>query len=423
LVKFERVPTSAFDSGLTMLYYIDPMIAYFDCFSGASGDMILGTLIDAGWSLAELQAVVVSLGLAGECRVSAETVRRSALRATLVHVDVTAQEDHHARLLADILALINRADLAARVRARASTVFQRLTEAEARVHGVSVEVVHFHEVGAVDALVDVVGTVAGLEALGVEAVFAAPLPLGRGTIHTQHGLLPLPAPATLELLAQAGAPTRPVETEAELVTPTGAAILTTLADFRQPSLVLRRTGTGAGGRDDLPWPNVLRLWLGDPVVGATLGGYPTSEHVLIETNIDDMPAELFGHVMDRLFATGALDVFFTPIQMKKNRPATLLGVIARQRDEATLADLILRETTTLGVRVQPIWRYEATRELHRVVTEYGQVQVKLKLLDGRPVGTAPEYEDCRRLAIEHGIPLATVYAAALRAFNVERSNV
>jgi uncharacterized protein (TIGR00299 family) protein len=399
------------------------MIAYFDCFSGVSGDMILGALVDAGWPLDELQAVVVALGLTDECQASAETVQRGAIRASLVHVDVIALDKPRARHLSDILALINGADLPDRVRAQASAVFRRLAEAEARVHAVTVEAVHFHEVGAVDALVDVVGAVAGLEALGVEAGFAAPLPLGRGMVHTQHGLLPLPAPATLELLAQAGAPTRPVETEVELVTPTGAAILTTLANFHQPSLTLRRTGIGAGSRDDLPWPNVLRLWLGEPVVGATLRGRPTNEHVLIETNIDDMPAELFGHVMDRLFAAGALDVFFTPIQMKKNRPATLLGVIARQQDETRLAELILRETTTLGVRVQPIRRYEAARELHRVATEYGEVQVKLKLLDGRPVGATPEYEDCRRLAIERGVPLAMVYAAAVRVFNVERLNV
>jgi pyridinium-3,5-bisthiocarboxylic acid mononucleotide nickel chelatase len=382
-------------------------IAYFDCFSGASGDMILGALVDAGWPLADLEAVVVALGLAGECQVAAETVRRGAMRATQVHVDVVSHSNHHARHLGDILALIDGASLPDRVRAQASAVFRRLGEAEAHVHGIDVEAVHFHEVGAVDALVDVVGVAAGLAALDVQAAFAAPLPLARGTVHTQHGLLPLPAPATLELVSRAGAPTRPVEFEAELVTPTGAAILTTLASFSQPSMRLHRIGIGAGGRDDLPWPNVLRLWLGESIDAPDQDG----EHVLIETNIDNMPAELFGHAMSRLFAAGALDVFFVPIQMKKDRPGTLLGVIARRRDEAALAELILRETTTLGVRVQPVRRYEAGREQRRVETEYGEVQVKVKILDGRPVAVTPEYEDCRRLAVEYGVPLAAVYAA------------
>jgi len=384
------------------------MLAYFDCFSGISGDMVLGALADAGWPLAGLQAVVSALGLVDACRVQAAEVRRGSLRATRVQVEVTGVPSD-VRHLSDVLLLIEGSELSPPVKARSGEVFRNLASAEARVHGISLEEVHFHEVGAVDAIVDVVGAVAGLAALGVEAVYASPLPLGQGAIRSEHGTLPLPAPATLELLAMARAPTRPAEAGVELVTPTGAAILATLAEFRQPAMTLERVGVGAGGRDDLPWPNVLRLWLGralEPESGA---------HVLIETNIDDMVPEAYGHVMEQLFAAGALDVFFTPIYMKKNRPATLLGVIARAGDEAMLAQLLLRETTTLGVRVQPLRRYEAGREVRTVETSFGPVRVKVKLLEGRAVGVAPEYEDCHRLAAEQRVPFTVVYAEAMRA--------
>ncbi len=384
------------------------MLAYFDCFSGVSGDMILGALIDAGWPLDELQATVSALGLADACWVRAEEVRRDSLRATRIQVEATA-ERRNQRHLRDILALIEGSELDQGVKTRSSQAFLNLARAEARVHGISEEQVHFHEVSAVDAIVDVVGAIAGLAALGADAVYASPLPLGRGVVRSQHGTLPLPAPATLELLAMAGTPTRPADTDVELVTPTGAAILTTLAEFRQPAMRLERVGIGAGERDNLPWPNVLRLWLGRPLEPEF------SDCVLIETNIDDMVPEVYGHVMERLFAAGALDVFFVPIFMKKNRPATLLSVIARAGDEATLAQLLLRETTTLGVRVQPLRRYQARRELHTVETSFGPVRVKVKLLEGRPVGAAPEYEDCRRIATEQQIPFITVYSAAMRA--------
>jgi pyridinium-3,5-bisthiocarboxylic acid mononucleotide nickel chelatase len=257
----------------------------------------------------------------------------------------------------------------------------------------------------------VTGAVLGLETLGIERLYASPLPYGTGTIQSEHGLLPLPAPATLEVLRLAQAPLIPSPAQVELVTPTGAAILAVLATFERPNLVISSLGVGAGKRD-LPWPNLMRLLIGEtPASGA-------SEMVQIETNIDDMNPQIFGHVMERLFAAGALDVYLTPIYMKKNRPATLLGVIARRQDEASLAELILRETTTLGLRVQPIQRYEAQREFRQVQTPYGALTVKRKIINGQIIQAMPEYDECTRLAKENGVSLAEIYAAANRQLPV-----
>jgi uncharacterized protein (TIGR00299 family) protein len=245
-----------------------------------------------------------------------------------------------------------------------------------------------------------------LEYLGIQRLYASPLPLGSGTVNTQHGLLPVPAPATLRLLTAAHAQVVPSQAQVELVTPTGAAILAALATFQQPAMTLTGLGMGAGRRE-LPWPNVLRILLGESEAASL-------PMVVIETNIDDISAQALGHVMGRLFSAGALDVYFTPIYMKKNRPATMLSVIARKSDEAALARLILEETTTFGMRVQPIYRYEAERAFRTVQTEYGEVPLKLKILDGKVVQAAPEYEVCARLATEHNVPLAKVYAAAVK---------
>jgi pyridinium-3,5-bisthiocarboxylic acid mononucleotide nickel chelatase len=287
-------------------------------------------------------------------------------------------------------------------------IFQRLAEAEARVHGVPVQQVHFHEVGAVDAIVDICGAAFGLYQLGIEKLYASALPLGTGQVESAHGELPLPAPATLELLASAKAPTYPRQTDMELVTPTGAAILTALAEFSRPEMVLDRIGTGAGERE-LAWPNVLRLWVGEAE------GRENSSLCLIETNIDDMNPEFYGHILGRLFEAGALDVYLTPIHMKKNRPGTKLSVIARQHDEPELARLLLLETSTFGVRVQPLYRYEAGRSMVSVSTIYGEIPVKLKIVDGETISAAPEYDVCSRLALQHKVPLMVVFNAAFEA--------
>lgn len=391
-------------------------IAYFDCFSGASGDMILGALVDAGLDLDELRQALSGLAIHDEFELSAETVQRGALRATLVRVDTHHNGHHHNhhhehRHLTDITAIIEASQLSPSVLTSSLAVFRRLAEAEGSVHGMPAEHVHFHEVGAVDAIVDIVGAVWGLERLGVSEVYASPLPLGGGSIGSSHGTLPLPAPAVLALLASAGAPTRPSQTDKELVTPTGAAILTSLAEFKQPPMHLERVGIGAGQRE-LSWPNILRLWL-----GTSLDGQPPARTYLsvLETNLDNMNPELIGDVMTRMFEAGALDVYLTPIHMKKNRPGTLLSLIARPQDEAALADRLLRETSTLGVRVHRCQRYEVERAVRLVDTPYGPLQVKLKWLDGHVASVSPEFEACRRAAEESGALLADVYRAVEQA--------
>jgi uncharacterized protein (TIGR00299 family) protein len=368
--------------------------------------MFLGALVDAGLPVETLREQIAGLALPEPVEIRAGETRKGALRATLVEV-VTA-ESHHHRRLDDIDALIEGSRLSGRVKGASRAVFRTLAEAEARVHGTTLEQVHFHEVGALDAIVDIVGAAVGLEALGIERLYASAVPFSGGQVQTQHGTLPVPAPATLEILAKARAPMTPSPAQVELVTPTGAAILATLATFERPNLVVTGVGVGAGRRE-LPWPNIFRLILGESAVEAE---YPLA---LIETNIDDMNPQLFGHVMNRLFAAGALDVYLTPIYMKKNRPATLLGVVARREDEPALAHLILSETSTLGLRVQPVYRYTAQRETRSVSTPYGEVPVKLKLLDGRPVQAMPEYDACARLAEEQGVTLAAVYMAAQQA--------
>lgn len=385
------------------------MIAYLDLPSGISGDMLLGCLVDGGWPLAALRATVEQLGLPpGSWQVAAKTVMRGPLRATLVSVDVVEGDRH--RHLHDICALIELSGLPPAVQARAIAVFLRLAQAEAAVHGTTVEEVHFHEVGALDAIIDITGVCMGLHALGVDQLYASSVPLGEGWTMTQHGRLPLPAPATLALLAAVEAPTRPAPGPGELVTPTGAALLAELAEFRQPRMQLQRIGQGTGQKD-FAWPNVARLWLGEPLASGGL--------VQIETNIDDMNPELYGDVSQSLFDAGALDVWTTPIQMKKGRPGVLLSVLAPAACETALADILLRETTTLGVRVHPVSRHEAQRTFATVATAYGPVQVKIKWVEGAPVGAKPEYDDCVRVARSHKVPLRLVYEAAQAAAHHE----
>jgi uncharacterized protein (TIGR00299 family) protein len=376
-------------------------IAYADCFSGISGDMFLASLLDAGLPLEVLQEGIDKLNLREKVELRLSETHKGVLRASSLEVIVSHSREH--RHLSDILDILSTSQLSEQVKQTAARIFTLLAEAEARVHGETIEQVHFHEVGALDSIVDVVGAVIGLETLGIERLYASPLPYGAGTVDSDHGVLPLPAPATLEVLRLAHAPLTPSPAQVELVTPTGAAILATLATFERPSLTVTGLGVGAGKRD-LPWPNIMRLIIGETTTNGN------SEMVQIETNIDDMNPQVFGHVMERLFAAGALDVYLTPIYMKKNRPATLLGVIAKRQDEATLAELILRETTTLGLRVQPIHRYEAQRDFRLVSTCYGEVKVKQKIINGLVIQSMPEYDDCVRLANENGVSLTEIYA-------------
>jgi pyridinium-3,5-bisthiocarboxylic acid mononucleotide nickel chelatase len=382
------------------------MIAYFDCYSGISGDMTLGALVDAGVDPEALKAEVAKLGLTGY-DLRFERMERHGITGTHAVVDLDPSVPQPHRHLSDILAILDGSALAPAVKERASDVFRTLGEAEATVHGVPVDHVHFHEVGAVDALVDVVGSVAGLELLGVKQAFCSVLPSGKGTIRAAHGILPVPAPATLEIMARAGIPTRSVDVEAELVTPTGAAIVATLATFKQPDMKMRSVGYGFGTKQ-LPWANALRLWVGEPLEE----GASREETSLIEANLDDMPAEALGYTMERLFAAGALDVYFTPIQMKKNRPATMLSVICSLDKERETAALVLRETTTLGVRISRTGRVTADRRVETVETPFGPMRVKVKSFEGA-TSYSPEYEDCARAARERGVSLQEVVQAVL----------
>lgn len=373
--------------------------------SGISGDMFLGCLIDAGWSVGALQATIAQMQLPPErWSVQVEAVMRGPLRATLVNVRCAEETQH--RHLHDIRQLIEATALPAAVKARAIGVFTRLADAEAAVHGMSVEEVHFHEVGALDAIIDIVGVCAGLHELGVARLYASGVPLGEGWTNSAHGRIPLPAPATLALLTAAQAPTRAAPGPGELVTPTGAALLAEFATFTQPRMVLQRIGAGTGQKD-FAWPNVARLWIGEPLAGGQL--------VQIETNIDDMNPELYAAVSQQLFAAGALDVWLMPIQMKKGRPGVLLSVLAPSAQESVVADLLLRETTTLGLRVHPVHRHEAERAFVKVATRYGVITVKLKRMGEAVVGAKPEYEECVTLAQAHKVPVRMVYEAALAA--------
>jgi len=384
------------------------LLAYVDCFSGASGDMFLGALVDAGLPLADLEEELAKLHL-DEYTLSAERVRRAGLGGTKVTVTVAGGSPR--RGPREVEAIIEQSDLDEPVKRQASAVFRRLAEAEAKVHGVGLEQVHFHEVGAVDALVDVVGTCAGLWRLGVSRVAASPVAVGHGYVSAAHGRLPVPAPATAELLK--GVPLRDCDEEGELTTPTGAALLVTLAESFStiPPMRISSIGYGAGTRENKRVPNVLRLLIGEP----TEAGDGDTMWVL-ETNLDDVTGEVCGYLFERLFAAGAVDVFATPIQMKKNRPGVLISALTPVGAVAAVETALFAETTTFGVRRYAVARSTLEREHVEVTTEHGPVRVKVGRLDGKVTSAAPEYEDCRRVAETAGLALKTVYALAMDAF-------
>jgi uncharacterized protein (TIGR00299 family) protein len=388
-------------------------LAYFDCPSGISGDMVLGAILDAGLELDTLRQALDGLHLSGY-EIEARKVMRGGLAGTLV--EVHTQEDVE-RKLKDVLAIVEGSAVPQEVKTTARAIFTRLAEVEARIHDTSVEDIHFHEVGGLDAIVDVVGSLLGLRLLRVEGVYASALPLGRGFVRCAHGLLPVPAPATLELLK--GVPVYGLDVEAELVTPTGAAIVTALAHSfgPPPSMRVERVGYGAGQRE-LPIPNLLRLIIAHAPGELGLSLVETFDEdtvILLETNIDNMSPEFYEHVMGRLFQQGALDVFLTPIQMKHNRPAVILSVIVGEKDVDETLEVIFAETTTLGVRVQEVRRKKLARESVVIDTCYGPIAVKVARLGGVIKNIAPEYEECRKIAEQHRLPLKEVYDEAKRA--------
>ncbi len=458
--------------------------AYFDCIAGASGDMILGALVDAGLPLETLRERLNALHLA-DFDLRARRVAKNAFAA--VKVDVIVADNVPERRLTDIEAIVMNSDLAPEIKERAVAIFRRMGAAEANIHGTTMADVHLHELGGVDTIVDVVGALVGLDELGIEQVIVSPFPLGRGFIWGAHGQIPLPAPATAALLK--GAPVVGSPLEGETVTPTGAALLTSLAaSFGPiPAMTLQALGYGAGSRD-LPIPNVIRVLIGEatpalkpkaphhhhphphdhehdhehphhhehnhehphehdhnhehdhphthshehhdehthdhphhhehehsatPQSPSAVYRLPSTVYLsVLETNVDDLNPEVYEYVMGKLFEAGALDVYLAPIQMKKNRPATLLSVLCRPDDVPTMTAILFAETTTLGIREQTVTRHALPRVIEHVDTPYGPVHVKVAELPDGTTKRAPEYEDCRRLAEEHGIPLREVYRAA-----------
>lgn len=377
-------------------------LAYFDCPSGASGDMILGALVDAGVSLDSLRAELVKLPLAGY-RLSARQVTRAGIRATKVDVEVD-RRPHEPRALPEILVLFDQSTLPEPVKADARRIFTRLGEAEARAHGTSVEKVHFHEVGATDAIVDVAGALIGLRMLGVEAIHVSALPLGGGMAEGAHGTIPIPAPGALELLK--GFPLFDSGIRAELVTPTGAAILATLAASagQMPPMTVQAIGYGAGTRE-LSIPNVLRLIVGEaPAVPSG----PAERVVQLETTIDDMSPQLYEPLLDRLLEAGALDVFLTPVIMKRSRPGVVLTLLCAPESVSDLSAILFQESTTIGVRWTDYQRTRLDRELVVLPTTYGPISFKVSRLSGQPVTVTPEFEEVRRIAREKGLPVRDV---------------
>ena len=449
-------------------------IAYLECFSGVSGDMFLGALIDAGVPPRVLEDTVAALNVGARLEIS--QVVRSGISATKVDVWVDGEKDlpreeywakqdvaraltpanshhehehsrhdhnhehHHdhehaagaevsragapaphehahvhSRGLTEIREIINKSGISETAKTTAIAIFEALGTAEAKIHATSIEQVHFHEVGAVDAMVDIVCAAVGAEVLGVDEIVCSPLNVGGGSVKCAHGTFPVPAPATVELLKDA--PVYSSGVQAELVTPTGAAIVKTLAKrfAAFPAMKIEKSGYGAGTRDFPGLPNVVRLTIGE--ASSTLASKTASETVtVLEANLDDLNPQVFGYVMDRLLAEGALDVFGMPVQMKKNRPGTLLTVLCKPEDAAKLTQLIFTETTTLGVRRRDEVRQTLARRWENVRTQWGEVRIKIASMNGTVTNYAPEYEDCRRIASEQHVPLKTVMQEASQAY-------
>jgi len=436
-------------------------IAYLECFSGMSGDMFMGALVDAGVPARVLEETVTALGVGARLEIS--RVVRSGISATKVDVWVDGKKDlpreeywelqqhghshehpshehehlghthslpgevsragvpaphehSHGRGLTEIRQIISAASISETAKKTAIAIFEALGRAEAKIHNTSIESVHFHEVGAVDAMVDIVCSTVGAEALGVDEIICSPLNVGGGMVKCAHGTFPVPAPATVELLA--GAPVYSSGLQAELVTPTGAAIVKTLASrFASfPEMKIEKSGYGAGSRDFPGHPNVVRLTVGEATANALATKTASETITVLEANLDDLNPQVFGYVMDRLLEEGALDVFGMPVQMKKSRPGMLLTILCKPENASKLTQLIFTETTTLGVRGRDEMRQTLARRWENVRTPWGEVKIKIASMNGTVTNYAPEYEDCRRIAAKHHVPLKTVIQEATRAY-------
>ncbi|MFC2045097.1 nickel pincer cofactor biosynthesis protein LarC [Chloroflexota bacterium] len=385
-------------------------ILYFDCFSGISGDMILGALIDAGLDASELQSELAKLSLS-DWHLDIKKVSKHGLAGT--QVKVITDDTKTARKMSEILSIVEDSPLQDNIKNDSIAILKRIGEAESKIHGKPAADLHLHELGGTDTIIDVVGAVVGINKLQIDKVYSSSVHVGKGFVSCAHGLLPVPAPATVALLAQSNTPVFGRDIEAELTTPTGAAILTYLtSSFSLPPMDIKHIGYGAGERD-LPIPNLLRVIIGQQTDATISSDYIQDNCISIEANIDDMNPELYSYLMDRLFQIGALDVYMAPLYMKKNRPAVLLGVITKDDIMEDVIDLILKETTTLGVRIHDMKRTILPREELRVTTKYGDVIVKVAKVGGKITNISPEYDSCRNLAIKVGVPLKEVYQETL----------
>ena len=382
-------------------------IAYFDCFSGISGDMTVGSLLDAGLKIGTLEKELKKLGLTGY-QLEVDKVVKKGISATQFKVRI--KEEGVERRFKDFLTIIEKSKLDEEIKKETKKIFFNIAQAESKIHRKDIDKIHFHEIGGLDSIIDITSAVIGIKTLGIEEIYSSALPVGKGFVKCAHGVIPVPAPATLELLKNI--PTYSGGIESEMITPTGAGIIGTLAkSFRErPLMKIERTGYGAGEKE-FTIPNLLRISIGEKILKDehSKDGYVSDEAVLIETNIDDMNPEFYDYIMERLFSQGALDAFLIPIQMKKNRPAHMLSIVVYEQNLKEILEVLFSESTTLGVRIREIKRLRLAQQNFIAETKYGKIKVKVGIFKGENKNIAPEYEDCKKMAKQHQVPLKEVY--------------
>ncbi len=382
-------------------------IAYFDCFSGISGDMTVGALLDAGLKIETLEKELKKLGLSGY-QLEVNKVVKKGISATQFKVRI--KEEGVERRFKDILTILEKSKLDEEIKKETKKIFFNIARAESKIHRKDLDKIHFHEIGGLDSIIDITSAVIGIKTLGIEEIYSSALPVGKGFVKCAHGVIPVPAPATLELLKNI--PTYSGGIESEMITPTGAGIIGTLAkSFRErPLMKIERTGYGAGEKE-FTIPNLLRVSIGEKILKDehSKDGYVSDEAVLIETNIDDMNPEFYDYIMERLFSQGALDAFLIPIQMKKNRPAHMLSIVVYEQNLKEILEVLFSESTTLGVRIREIKRLRLAQQNFIAETKYGKIKVKVGIFKGEIKNIAPEYEDCKKMAKQHQVPLKEVY--------------
>ena len=391
-------------------------IAYFDCFSGISGDMTVGALLDAGLKIETLEKELNKLGLSGY-QLEVNKVVKKGISATQFNVKI--KEKGVERRFKDILTILEKSKLDEEIKKETKKIFFNIAQAESKIHRKDIDKIHFHEIGGLDSIIDIASAVIGIKTLGIEEIHSSALPVGKGFVKCAHGVIPVPAPATLELLKNI--PTYSGGIESEMITPTGAAIISNLAKSfgERPFMKTERIGYGAGEKE-FAIPNLLRVSIGEKILkdGNLKDSYVSDEAVLIETNIDDMNPEFYDYIMDKLFSQGALDVFVTPIQMKKNRPAHMLSIIVYEQNLKEILEVLFSESTTLGIRIRGIKRLRLAQQNFIAETKYGKIRVKVGIFKREIKNIAPEYEDCKKLAKQHQVPLKEIYEEAKKiAYN------